>query len=167
LRNAVYNEIEALQDGARKADTKADTSPYCPTATAAFLTDGKSHKPRSSSPSRRLTSTCAYCKDTKHRPNECNMVTDPQTRFTIASRDNLCFNCLGPHNQADCTSHFRCVTCNGRHHSSLHDHFQRQNRERGRSPQRLPRSRSRSPSTGRRQQTPIPSARVFMTSDQQ
>lgn len=61
---------------------------------------------------------CTYCKG-PHSSVQCNVVTDVKARLDVAKKERLCFNCLGNHKSAHCTSKNRCRMCHKKHHSSL------------------------------------------------
>ena len=62
--------------------------------------------------------TCVYCKGT-HTANHCDVVVSTEKRSEHVKKEGLCFNCLGKHKVAQCTSHSRCRKCNRKHHTSL------------------------------------------------
>ena len=108
----------------------------------------RSNRPRSSSasPSRM---NCIYCRQTDHRANDCNQVTDPYQRLEILMTNKLCINCTGPHSKQNCASTRGCSTCNMKHHTSLHDCFVlprvRDETDLSSDNKNLPRSRQTSP----------------------
>jgi hypothetical protein len=65
--------------------------------------------------------TCILC-DQQHSllvcPEYANKTVE-ERHAKIRAR-NLCFNCLGPYHSQECTSSYRCKTCERKHHSSLH-----------------------------------------------
>ena len=72
--------------------------------------------------------TCYFCSATTHFSNNCNVVTDPATRFKNVTARQSCTNCLGSgHIFKDCRSYRRCYECKGKHHTSLHDYFKNPN----------------------------------------
>ena len=57
-----------------------------------------------------------------HSISQCDRYREvgARERKHVARKLKLCMNCLERHFVADCPSKFRCRTCNGRHHTSLH-----------------------------------------------
>lgn len=154
FRQALFDEIQAIQEGGQSHQPEEQS--FGSKSSAAFLT-----RMRSPSPNMRKN-PCAFCKKMGHKAVECTTVSDHTKRLEIVNKDNLCYNCLGPHNRSDCQSVFRCILCNERHHSSLHQAFE--HRSRSRSPSREgTRGRYRSPSPGRRAGTPVPLNRQATT----
>lgn len=142
FQNALFEEIQAIQEG---QETETQPTPE-PKSSSTFLTRAQP------------AATCAFCKNS-HKAVECTKISDHKLRLDIVNKNNLCYNCLGPHSRNQCPSVFRCLVCNERHHSALHEAFLTRSRsrspsvERGRRPTRTP---SHSP---RRSGTPAPTMR--------
>ena len=49
-----------------------------------------------------------------------NFVLSLDNRNQFVSENRLCYNCLGTHSVRNCRSNKTCLTCHGRHHSTLH-----------------------------------------------
>lgn len=65
---------------------------------------------------------CYFCKGS-HTLNKCPEFTSksPKDRVSFVKQNKLCLNCLHhSHSLQNCTSSFKCRTCNGRHHSLIH-----------------------------------------------
>ncbi|XP_076298038.1 uncharacterized protein LOC143217537 [Lasioglossum baleicum] len=67
---------------------------------------------------------CVKCKR-EHYLMQCPdyKALPPADRRGYVERARLCINCLGNHQIAACPSTRNCMSCNERHHSSLHDAF--------------------------------------------
>ena len=66
---------------------------------------------------------CAHCKQ-NHFVWRCDAFEKATlvVRKVTVNREKLCLNCLATgHRRQVCTSKFRCKTCEGKHHSLLHD----------------------------------------------
>ncbi len=71
----------------------------------------------------RRPSGCEACQSVSHRVFQCAryIAADIAAKKAIASQGGLCYNCLSPaHRCRDCTSTRRCKTCDGKHHTTLH-----------------------------------------------
>lgn len=79
----------------------------------AFLTQNKS------------SLNCVLCPDKQHPLYTCpNFNTlAVNSRFDLAKKYHLCFNCLKKHTKNDCKSKSTCKNCNKRHHSLLHGYW--------------------------------------------
>uniref|UniRef100_A0A182N238 Peptidase aspartic putative domain-containing protein n=1 Tax=Anopheles dirus TaxID=7168 RepID=A0A182N238_9DIPT len=67
---------------------------------------------------------CAICNKEQHGVNKCStfLAMPIKLRKQKIKELNRCFNCLGAgHSCLKCASKWRCVTCNGKHHSLLHE----------------------------------------------
>ena len=68
---------------------------------------------------------CHYCDEKGHCIWACekfNALDNNGARQEAAMSTGVCFNCLRTgHGCRQCTSKFNCTTCNGRHHSLLHN----------------------------------------------
>ena len=77
------------------------------------------------SPKKDYTShACAVCQGSCDRVWRCDAFRSKplQERYQVARNLRICFRCLGPYHQAhECKSQRRCQTCDGTHHSLLHD----------------------------------------------
>ncbi|XP_043463826.1 uncharacterized protein LOC122499504, partial [Leptopilina heterotoma] len=64
---------------------------------------------------------CPLCEG-PHALMRCSQFKEKsvQDRKEEVKRLRLCFNCLGPHRANVCPSSGRCSTCQGKHHSSIH-----------------------------------------------
>ncbi|XP_028982670.1 uncharacterized protein LOC107048746 [Diachasma alloeum] len=64
---------------------------------------------------------CAYCQD-KHFIASCQKFIEltPAKRNDVVINKGLCFNCLGPHTKAKCTSEKKCHKCSRYHHTLIH-----------------------------------------------
>ena len=174
FRRAIYDEIEALNDGL--GNEKVMSTPL--SSTAAFMTtsnnrgrqnDRQSPRDRPAPSPRNRTRTCAYCKGPSHRSVDRQIVTEPRERFKIVTREALCFNCLGSHLHTDCRSPYSCGICNKPHHTSLHDSFDNtaynSNNSTSMNRSQLAVPRYRSPSPRGRVPTPAPPSTRFVHSD--
>ena len=67
---------------------------------------------------------CAICKQ-EHFTSACKILhgKDAAERKALAIPKNLCSNCLGTHSINECKSTRLCSTCNGKHHSLLHEAY--------------------------------------------
>ena len=111
FKQAINSELQALKDGCKYGSL--DTIPPG-FSTASFFTPV---------PSNQTQRYCPFCKN-GHRAIDCQIVIDPKKRRDIATRDRLCFNCLGSrHGSKNCRSRFTCATCHLKHHSALHGAF--------------------------------------------
>ena len=64
-------------------------------------------------------SACCYCNNS-HLPENCDTVTQIESRKQALRRSGQCFVCLRRgHLARDCRSSSRCQICKGRHHSSI------------------------------------------------
>ena len=62
---------------------------------------------------------CCYC-NRDHTPERCDQVSKPEERKQVLMKFGRCFVCLRKgHLIRQCRSRLRCVTCGGRHHSSI------------------------------------------------
>ena len=116
LKTAILREGQALEVGDRPLmyGIRSDDSSDGIRVTGAFLT-GATNGRRNARPRK-----CAYCKNDDHRSVDCTIVVSKTKRHEIATRDNLCFNCLGQNHSAKiCRSNATCQHCNQRHHTSL------------------------------------------------
>ena len=63
---------------------------------------------------------CVYCGE-NHKAWKCNRVTEVGQRREILKKDKRCFNCLRKNCRInECKSPFKCFTCQGKHHNSIH-----------------------------------------------
>lgn len=64
---------------------------------------------------------CYICSN-EHKAFQCPIMNQASVtkRFTFVRDLGLCQNCLFKHGTAKCRSHFRCKTCNEKHHTLLH-----------------------------------------------
>ena len=67
------------------------------------------------------TDNCGFCSK-PHANNKCYAFKNAKIndRITMVKKANLCGLCLGKHNINKCNSNFKCLKCEGKHHSSLH-----------------------------------------------
>ena len=74
------------------------------------------------------SSSCAICKD-EHLVQECSvfLAKSPADRKRLVMSKHIYFNCLGGHLIPSCKSKGRCRRCSGKHHTSLHIDFSKQN----------------------------------------
>lgn len=70
-----------------------------------------------------MESTCDQCKTLGHSIVRCPLFNelDVEDRRKQVEKLKLCYNCLKHHQIRNCTSKFKCRTCNKRHHSLLHN----------------------------------------------
>ena len=61
---------------------------------------------------------CAFC-DGGHRSNDCTTYSDADSRMKVVKDKRLCFNCLGKHPVAKCSSSNRCLKCRRKHHTTI------------------------------------------------
>ena len=61
---------------------------------------------------------CAFC-DGGHRSNDCTTYSDAESRMKVVKDKRLCFNCLGKHPVAKCSSSNRCLKCRRKHHTTI------------------------------------------------
>ncbi|XP_064632755.1 uncharacterized protein LOC135491048 [Lineus longissimus] len=124
LREALAKEIEAM-DVAETNDTMHTLNESM--ATASFFTRDSNSQFKQRRPKPQATgyagrgareSKCVFCKQS-HRSLDCVVVTNIDKRADIVKRDQLCWNCLGPHQVRNCTSKYKCKHCSQKHHSTL------------------------------------------------
>lgn len=66
---------------------------------------------------------CLYCDET-HSIFFCKhyLENSVKSRLKFVEKKHLCLNCLSPgHNYIQCLFSKRCIYCNEKHHSSLHE----------------------------------------------
>lgn len=83
---------------------------------------GVTQKVLAASTNQPVTTNCQICSK-PHPLRKCSLFTDKSSkeRFQIAKLHRLCINCLGSgHPSANCTSKYKCQTCNRSHHTLLH-----------------------------------------------
>ncbi|XP_053663830.1 uncharacterized protein LOC128712990 [Anopheles marshallii] len=74
--------------------------------------------------SNRMQLPCPLGCEEAHNLRSCPefLKRDVQRRREVVAKEQLCFNCLNQNHQVrSCKSLNRCITCNARHHSLLHD----------------------------------------------
>ena len=65
---------------------------------------------------------CPQCASTEHRVRNCPSFQklDPSTRYQVAKKATLCFNCLADnHTVSECKSKSNCFNCKSRHYTLL------------------------------------------------
>ncbi|XP_031341102.1 uncharacterized protein LOC116169214 [Photinus pyralis] len=67
--------------------------------------------------------SCSQCQG-EHYLSNCDQFTrlPVEERFNIVTRSKLCINCLRPNHLARFCRSSRCKRCNGKHHTTLHNH---------------------------------------------
>ena len=121
LRRAINKEIAILEAGTTHSDPGFDDY----VDTASFHTGarpGKRAQPHRNSSSGgkapRGDIKCAFC-DGGHRSNDCTTYSDADSRMKVVKDKRLCFNCLGKHPVAKCSSSNRCLKCRRKHHTTI------------------------------------------------
>ena len=122
----MHKELRILEAGQYAKPNTSGTQHVTSSVTSSFHTHAEnvqsSPPPPPPPPApprlRRPTPKCVYCKQ-GHSSNMCKTVTDPQQRYEIVKKADLCFNCLGHHKASQCRSKNRCKNCNRKHHTSL------------------------------------------------
>ena len=137
LRRAINKEIAILEAGTTHSDPGFDDY----VATASFHTGarpGKRAQPHRNSSTggkaQRGDIKCAFC-DGGHRSNDCTTYSDADSRMKVVKDKRLCFNCLGKHPVAKCSSSNRCLKCRRKHHTTICN-----SRPAGNQPESLPTS---------------------------
>uniref|UniRef100_A0A8D8QBN2 Gag protein n=1 Tax=Cacopsylla melanoneura TaxID=428564 RepID=A0A8D8QBN2_9HEMI len=68
--------------------------------------------------------SCPMCQTNDHKLSQCQIFLkmEPSNRFNVVKDLNLCFACFSySHSRNECSSNYRCRTCNANtHHSLLH-----------------------------------------------
>ena len=71
---------------------------------------------------------CVFCGKYGHGPSQCRSVTNIKTRKDIIRKKGKCFVCFSSdHVAKNCTAHYICRKCQGKHHISLCSQEQGQN----------------------------------------
>ena len=116
IQEALLKEIRifetSLQTSISRRSHHFEETPSLPTAS--FHTNARA---TTSSPNQRPS--CSYCKSSAHASTNCDTVGTQSARVEFIKQHNLCFNCLGHHRVARCTSKKRCRQCKRKHHTSL------------------------------------------------
>ncbi|XP_015115599.1 uncharacterized protein LOC107040165 [Diachasma alloeum] len=113
-----------INAGAKLLSTKeinAATKKSAPTKKSSTYT-AATHQQENKEPERLLPrNCCAYCQD-KHLIASCQRFIEltPDKRNEVVITKGLCFNCLGPHTKAKCTSDKKCHKCSRYHHTLIH-----------------------------------------------
>ena len=68
---------------------------------------------------------CFCCGELGHYINQCKIFLDKDDdeKMAYINHKRACYNCMGPHLSKDCISKYRCKICKCRHHTLLHDAF--------------------------------------------
>ena len=73
---------------------------------------------------KKVDPSCIYCSSKDHKPWDCKVVPDYDSRKQICISQRRCFICLKTgHGSRKCYSKHNCYNCAARHHSSLCDKF--------------------------------------------
>ena len=110
LHRAINREIGILEAGTARRETEVDEYE----ATASFLTGGRSRKrpqqdsrPPAGDAIPRTTIKCLFYEG-GHKARECTTYAATCSRLQVVKEKHLCFNCLGKHPVAKCSSSNRC-----------------------------------------------------------
>ncbi|XP_065362031.1 uncharacterized protein LOC135955606 [Calliphora vicina] len=85
--------------------------------------NGSRHQPQKHTFMTQVKKNCIFCKRLDHWSSNCSQFRsmDSTSRFDTVKKLGACINCLSiGHNIANCTSKYRCKTCNLAHHTLLH-----------------------------------------------
>ncbi|XP_074658621.1 uncharacterized protein LOC141911530 [Tubulanus polymorphus] len=123
LRTAIKNEVLTLE-ACNTLSCSNSTQAKSSTVTSLISTVDRVNynrpvKQQLHRPNNSNRGKCAYCYSSNHYANQCEIITDPEIRFSMIRNANLCYSCLGKHRSRDCGSQQRCKSCGGKHHSSL------------------------------------------------
>ena len=121
LRRTINREIGILEAGTARSEPEVDDYE----ATASFLTGARSRKrpqqdsrPPAGGAIPRTAIKCLFCEG-GHKARECTTYADTDSRLQVVKEKHLCFNCLGKHPVAKCSSSNRCQICVRKHHTTI------------------------------------------------